>query len=96
MTCTMPILAIFSGGNRSMRSPMNSIEPSVTSPSSCFNRPDMAFRVVLFPAPLAPSSATMPPSGTSMETPLITRMTSWYFTSMLLILRIDSAVDKAS
>ena len=53
-------------------------------------------RVVLLPAPLAPSRATMPPSGTSMETPLITRMTSWYFTSMLLILRMLLVDSKAA
>ena len=47
-----------------MRSPRNSIVPLVTSPRSARSRLEIAFSVVVLPAPLAPSSATMPPSGT--------------------------------
>ena len=45
-----------------MRSPRNSIVPLVTSPRSARSRFEIAFSVVVLPAPLAPSSATMPPS----------------------------------
>ena len=40
-------------------SPSNTIEPLVTSPRSACSRLDIAFSVVVLPAPLAPSSATM-------------------------------------
>ena len=46
----------------------------------------MAFNVVVFPAPFAPKIATMCPSGTSRDTPLSTRITWSYMTSMLLTL----------
>ena len=42
-------------------------------------RPAIALRVELLPAPLAPSSTTMEPSGTERLTPL-TAATSPYFT----------------
>ena len=58
-----------------MRAPAKVIEPLVTSPRSARNRLEMAFKVVVLPAPLAPSSATMPRSGTESETPFNTRMT---------------------
>ena len=38
-------------------------------------RLEIAFSVVDLPAPLAPSRATMPPSGTSSDTPFSTRIT---------------------
>ena len=41
---------------------------------------EIALRVVLLPAPFAPRRATIPFSGTSKETPLRTRITSWYLT----------------
>ena len=41
----------------------NSIEPFVTSPRSARSRFEIAFRVVVLPAPLAPRSATMPPAA---------------------------------
>ena len=63
------------GVRPSTRSPLNSIAPLVTSPRSERMRLEIAFSVVDLPAPLAPRSATMPPSGTSSETPLSTRMT---------------------
>ena len=47
------------------------------------SRPEIAFSVVDFPAPLAPSSATIAPFGTSRLRPRSTRMTSSYTTSML-------------
>ena len=49
--------------------------PLVTSPRSVRRSPEIALRVVLFPAPLAPRRATMPPSGTASETPFNTRIT---------------------
>ena len=50
--------------------------PSVTRPSSVFSKPETAFSVVVFPAPLAPRSATICPSATSSDSPFSTRMTS--------------------
>ncbi len=58
-----------------MRSPAKAIEPFVTSPRSARNRFEIAFNVVVLPAPLPPRSATMPPTGTSSDTPFSTRMT---------------------
>src|SRR5262249_17925181 len=54
-----------------------------TSPSSVLSRPEIAFSEVDLPAPLAPSSATIAPLGTSRLRPRSTRMTSSYTTSML-------------
>ena len=58
-----------------MRWPPSSIVPLVTSPRSVRSRPEMALSVVVLPAPLAPSSVVIPPSRTSIDTPLSTRMT---------------------
>ena len=58
-----------------MRRPSNSTEPLVMSPRSDRSTPEMAFRVVVFPAPLAPSRVVMPPSLTLTDTPLRTRIT---------------------
>jgi hypothetical protein len=44
-------------------------------PRSALQQAADAFSVVLLPAPLAPSSATMPPCGTSSETPLMASAT---------------------
>ena len=65
-----------SGSRPSIRWPMNSMPPSVTLPSSVLRSPEMAFRVVVLPAPLAPRRATICPSATSSDSPLRTRMTS--------------------
>jgi hypothetical protein len=54
---------------------MNSTEPLVTSPRSDRIRFEIALSVVDLPAPFAPSNATTPPSMTSSETPLSTRIT---------------------
>src|SRR6478735_5077651 len=72
--------------------PSNRIEPLVTSPRSAWSRLEIAFSVVVLPAPLAPSSATMPPLGTESETPFRTRMTEEYTTSMLFTERKGGAV----
>jgi len=40
-----------------------------------FSSPDIALRVVLLPAPLAPSRATIEPSSTLRDTPCNTRIT---------------------
>ena len=63
------------GVSPSMRSPRHRIVPLVTSPRSARSRLEIAFRVVVLPAPLAPSSATMPPSGTATTRPSAPRMT---------------------
>ena len=65
ITWKMPRRTILSGSMPLMRSPSNTISPRVTSPSSVFSRPEIAFSVVDLPAPLAPSSATIAPFGTS-------------------------------
>jgi hypothetical protein len=52
--------------------PSKAMVPLVTSPRSARSKLEMAFSVVVLPAPLAPSSATMPPRGTSSETPFST------------------------
>ena len=59
----------------SMRSPLSSIEPLVTSPRSPASRLLTARSVVVLPAPLPPSSATTEPSGPCRDTPLSTRIT---------------------
>ncbi len=59
-----------------MRWPSNSMVPRVTSPSSVESKPEMALRVVVLPAPLAPKRVTIWPSSTASETPRSTRMTS--------------------
>ncbi|KAI1691008.1 hypothetical protein DdX_22163 [Ditylenchus destructor] len=53
----------------SMRSPRSSMVPLVTAPRSPASRLLTARSVVVLPAPLPPSSATMPPSGTSATRP---------------------------
>ena len=60
------------GESRSTRSPSNMIAPLVTSPRSARSRLEIAFSVVVLPAPLAPSSATIPPFGTLSDTPFRT------------------------
>ena len=67
-----------------MASPSNVTDPLATRPSSFLSKPEMAFSVVLLPAPLAPSSATHWPGPTLSDTPFTARMTSEYSTSMLL------------
>ena len=58
-----------------MRCPLSSTEPLVTSPRSVRSTPEMALRVVVFPAPLAPRRVVIRPSSQAMDTPLRTRMT---------------------
>ena len=48
---------------------MNSMEPVLLR-----SRPEMVFRVVDFPAPLAPMRVTTSPSSTSKEIPLMAWM----------------------
>ena len=57
----MPRRPISSAFFLSIRVPFQSMLPSVTSPSSTCSNPEMAFRVVLLPAPLAPNKATIGP-----------------------------------
>ena len=61
ITWKMPRRTILSGSMPLMRSPLKTISPRVTSPSSVLSRPEIAFSVVDLPAPLAPSSATIAP-----------------------------------
>ena len=57
-------------------SPSKTIDPLVISPSWMSSSPVMARNVVVFPAPLAPRSATICPSRTSRDSPRSTRTTS--------------------
>ena len=51
------------------------MEPLVTSPRSVRSRPEIAFSVVVLPAPLAPSSVVMRARLGLSDTPFSTRMT---------------------
>src|SRR5277367_3921851 len=62
-TCAMPRRTMVSVASPSMRAPANWMEPSVRI------MPQMARRVVVLPAPLAPSSAVTPPSSTTKSRP---------------------------
>ena len=75
MTWTIPRVTTSAGSFRWIGCPSHSIVPLVTSPRSVRSSPEIAFRVVLLPAPLAPRRATMPPAGTRSETPFNTRIT---------------------
>jgi len=74
-TCAIPRRTIACGAIPSMRWPLSSMVPLVTSPRSDRKTPEIAFSVVVFPAPFAPSSVVMCPSATVSETPFSTRMT---------------------
>ena len=63
-TMTMPILTMASGAAPSIRFPAK-----CTVPLRSRRRPVMARRIELLPAPLAPISATVSPSPTSIDTP---------------------------
>ena len=76
ITWVIPDRTISDGSLPSIRSPLNVTDPLVIFPSCMSSRPVMARVVVVLPAPLAPSRATIWPFGTSMERPRSTRMTS--------------------
>jgi hypothetical protein len=63
-TWEMPMRTISSGDNVSMRLPSNQ-----TSPLVGLIKLEIVRRVVLFPAPLAPSSVTISPCSTCRLTP---------------------------
>src|SRR6185369_17346766 len=73
-------------------SPRNETVPETILPCSEASSPEIALSSVLFPAPLAPSRATIPSSGTSSEGPFRTSMESPYTTCMLSTLSILSLV----
>ncbi len=75
MTWIKPRRTMSAGDSASMRCPRSSIVPLVTAPRSPASRLETARSVVVLPAPLPPSNATMPPSGTVSDTPLSTRIT---------------------
>ncbi|MCY1549182.1 hypothetical protein D9M68_853390 [compost metagenome] len=75
ITWISPRLTSSAGDSASMRSPRSSMVPLVTAPRSPASRLLTARSVVVLPAPLPPSSATMPLSGTVSDTPLSTRIT---------------------
>jgi hypothetical protein len=59
-----------------------------------FEQSGDGFKGGAFPGAVGPEKGDDAAFGTTMETPLSTRITSWYLTSMLLILRMDSAASK--
>ena len=75
MTWMQPRLTRSSGESACTSRPSKTIEPLVTSPRSVRSRLEIAFSVVVLPAPLAPRRAVMPPFGTVSDTPFSTRMT---------------------
>ncbi len=66
----IPALVIVSGEWLWIGLPSNRMLPSVTSPFSGLRSPDMAFRVVVLPAPLLPSSETTCPGLDGERDPL--------------------------
>jgi len=59
MTWVMPLRTIEAASRPSMRSPFRVTEPLVILPSWMSRSPEIARNVVVFPAPLAPSNATI-------------------------------------
>ena len=57
------------------------IFPFVISPFWVSKSPVIALKAVVLPEPLLPNRETILPFGTSKETPLKTKITSWYTTS---------------
>ena len=76
ITCTRPARTTAAESRPRIGWPSNVMLPPETRPSSESITPEMAFSVVLLPAPLAPSRATQPRCGTCIDTPLSARMTS--------------------
>ena len=76
ITWVIPALTMLEGLALEMSEPLKVIDPLVMSPSCTSSNPETALTVVVFPDPLAPSSATIEPSGTSMERPRSTKITS--------------------
>src|SRR5258707_6119927 len=62
-TWAIPVRATGSGDHDALACPANSISPPLRT------RPEIARRVVVLPAPFAPSSATISPSSTFSDSP---------------------------
>ena len=62
-----------SAATRSARRFVTSVPPSSTVPDSTGTRPQIALRMVDFPAPFVPSRASVEPAGTSRSTPSMIR-----------------------
>jgi hypothetical protein len=76
ITWLMPRSTIRAGLSSCIGSPSTVIEPLVIFPSCTPSSPDNARSSVVFPAPFAPSNATIEPAGTFRLTPRSTSMTS--------------------
>ena len=76
ITCVIPIRTIDAASWSSIRWPSKVTVPLVTSPSWMPSKPEIARSVVVLPAPFAPSNATILPSGTTIDSPRSTRITS--------------------
>jgi len=57
--------------------PWNTTRPPTICASSAPRKPEIARSVVVLPAPLVPSSATIEPGGTRSDTPWIAVATWW-------------------
>ncbi len=77
MTWATPRRTIDAADRPSMRSPARRIDPALTRPRWTGSSPVTARSNVVLPAPLAPSSATIEPSGTANDAPRRATMTSW-------------------
>ena len=70
-----PFLTNWAGSRSCIYSLLKDTDPFVTSPLSEASKLEIDFKVVLFPAPLPPSKAVMPPFLTFKLTPFKTRIT---------------------
>src|SRR5260370_17184857 len=90
----MPRRAMCSGARLEMSWPSKTTLPVLRTV------PDMARRVVVLPAPLAPRSATMPPASTLSDTPCSALMgpyaaTTPFSSSCAILLRPQVGLDDA-
>src|ERR1700737_2691532 len=86
----MPRRATLSGSMRRISRPSK-----ITLPFCGSITPQIVFSAVVLPAPLAPRMATMPPRGTSKETPRMAAIGP-YQVSTLLTLRIVSGMARSA
>ena len=76
-TSAMPRRVISFGGRFSIRLPLNVMLPSVTRASSRPRKPEIARNVVVLPAPLVPSMATICPLLDRQVMPCTAVMARW-------------------
>src|SRR5437867_7229468 len=67
---------------------------NLTAPAAGLMRPTTMLNVVVLPAPLGPSSPTISPAATVIETPLTTRRRRYSFTSFSVTSNASSGPAK--